>query len=271
MARPPVQYNATLVERIDITPDLAIFRVRPDSATYPFIPGQFTVLGLKQGEPRLERCDAGGESDDPEKMIRRSYSICSGVDHDGVLEIYTSLLHHGELTPRLFRLPVGGRLYVGEKARGRMTLEGVPADANVLMVATGTGLGPFVSMLRSHAHQLPVRRIAVIQGTRHSSGLGYRAELEALASSSDRIGYLPVVSRPESDPAWAGATGRTQRWLEEPRFSERFGFRLEPGSTHVFLCGNPAMVEETCTLLTGRGFTASARAEPGDLHLEKYW
>lgn len=271
MARPPIQYNATLVERIDMTSHLAIFRVKPDSEAYPFIPGQFTVLGLKQGEPTVADYEGGTTVDEADKMLRRSYSICSSSQQTDVIEIYTSLLEKGELTPRLFNLKPGARLYVGERARGKLTLDGIPEEANVLLVATGTGLGPYVSMIRSYAGQLPVRRVGIIQGSRHSSGLGYREELTGYAAREDKLVYLPVVSRPESDPDWHGATGRVQNWLDEPDFSERFGFHLQPGSTHVFLCGNPVMIEETTALLTARGFTPDARAIAGDLHLEKYW
>lgn len=270
-ARPPIQYNATLIERIELTPQLAMFRIKPDSGGFPFIPGQFTVIGLKQAEPRLERCVDGAEVEDPEKMLRRSYSICSSCKQTDIIEIYASLLDHGELTPRLFNLRQGSRLFVGDRARGKLTLDGIPAEANVLLVATGTGLGPYISMLRSFVSNIPVRRIALIQGTRHSIGLGYRDEIEAYAASNEKLIYLPVVSQPGSDPTWQGATGRTQQWLDEPAFSERFGFELKPDNTHVFLCGNPAMIEQAAELLTKRGFTADTRGETGNLHLEKYW
>ncbi len=272
MARPPLDYNATLVERHDITPRLAVFRVRPDAEKYEFVAGQYTVVGLKQGEPRVVEADPEEEdSADLEKMIRRPYSICSSVHTPEALEFYISLLSGGVLTPRLFNLQEGARLFVGSQARGTLTLEKVPAESNVLLVATGTGLGPYVSMLRSHARDFPAQEIVVLQGASYSRDLGYFNELTHYASEYPNLHYLPTISRPDQDPVWQGATGRVQNWIWSADFSTRFGFPLEPRSTHVFLCGNPDMILETQELLLGRGFTLEAKGVDGDLHVEKYW
>ncbi len=272
MPRAPLDYNATLIERHQITPRLAVFRVRPDDGDYAFVAGQYTVVGLKAGEPRLPDADAEeAEVSDPDRMIRRPYSICSSVHQPEALEFYISLLSGGELTPRLFNLQPGARLYLGGQARGTLTLEGVPAECNVLLVATGTGLGPYVSMLRSHARDFPAQQIGVIQGASYSRDLGYLAELTHYASELPNLHYLPTVSRPELDPEWQGPTGRVQHWIWSGDFSRRFGFPLAPRVTHVFLCGNPEMILETQELLLGRGFTLDARGVEGDLHVEKYW
>lgn len=271
MTRPALDYNATLVERFDITPRLAVFRVKPDDNDYPFTAGQYTVLGLKRGEPRRHDADAeSGDGHDPEQMIRRPYSICSGTQQSE-LEFYVSLLSGGELTPRLFQLKPGARLFLGPQARGFLTLENVPGDTNLLMVATGTGLGPYISMLRTHAYEFPADRIGIIHGARYSWDLGYRPELESYDTQFANIRYQPTISRPDIDPAWSGGHGRVQRWLHIPDFEQHFGFPLSPQACHVFLCGNPAMIEEVTTLLTRQGFVESTRKQPGNLHVEKYW
>ncbi|GAB4357308.1 MAG: ferredoxin--NADP reductase [Gammaproteobacteria bacterium] len=271
MTTQPSGYNATLIERFDITPHLAIFRVKPDDENYEFVAGQYTVLGLKRGEARLGEADPDDTPDaDPEQLIRRPYSICSGTQQKE-LEFYISMLSGGELTPRLFNLKAGDRLFLGPRARGFLTLENVPTDTNLLMVATGTGLGPYISMLRSHAYQFPADKIGIIHGARYSWDLGYRPELESYDTRFDNVRYLPTISRPDVDPAWDGAQGRVQKWLEAEDFSERFGFRLTPDECHVFLCGNPGMIEEASALLLSRGFSEATRKEPGTLHVEKYW
>jgi ferredoxin--NADP+ reductase len=272
MNRPAPDYNATLIERHDITPRLAVFRVRPDAEDYSFVAGQYTVVGLKRGEARIADADPDEAGDaDADKLIRRPYSICSSVHQPEALEFYISLLSGGELTPRLFNLQAGARLFVGPQARGTLTLERVPADSNVLLVATGTGLGPYVSMLRSHARAFPAQQVGVIQGASYSRDLGYLNELTHYASELPNLHYLPTVSRPDQDPGWNGATGRVQHWIWSADFAARFGFPLEPGRTHVFLCGNPEMILETQELLLGRGFTLESRGVEGDLHVEKYW
>lgn len=271
MSPPALNYNATLTERFDITPHLAIFRVIPDASDYTFTPGQYTVLGLKRCERGLGEADPeedGGR--DPQQMIRRPYSICSGTQQE-VLEFYVSMLAGGELTPRLFRLQPGARLFLGPQARGFLTLENVPRDTNLLMVATGTGLGPYISMLRTHASELPADQIGILHGARYSWDLGYQAELESYAARFDNLRYLPTISRPDADRAWSGEQGRVQKWLESDDFEQRFGFPLTPQACHVFLCGNPGMIEEATLMLTGMGYAEATRKVPGTLHVEKYW
>ncbi|MBF0286093.1 MAG: ferredoxin--NADP reductase [Magnetococcales bacterium] len=270
-------YNATLVDRVPVTPRLAIFRIRPDGASYPFKPGQFAVLALQRREPRW----AGSDPEAPEtadeeageRLIRRAYSISSGSREQEYLEFYVSLTGSGELTPRLFQLPVGGRLFVGPKAAGHFTLDRVPEGKNVLLMATGTGLAPYVSMIRSQVlgAGCPARRAAVVHGAAYSWELGYRDELESLARECGSFRYLPVISRPAADPTWSGRTGRLTEWLHHPQLAEGCGFPLTPDQTHIFLCGHPAMVEEAEKIFLGMGYDAGTPKEPGTLHREKYW
>ncbi|MEO5338569.1 MAG: ferredoxin--NADP reductase [Magnetospirillum sp. WYHS-4] len=260
-------YNATLLRRIDITPRLAILRVKPDGPVFEFAAGQYTVLGLRRNAPRLP---AGGEGDDPplgaaDRLVKRAYSISSGSLERESLEFYVSLVPSGELTPRLFALKEGDRLFLGPRAKGLFTLQEVPSDRHVLMVATGTGLAPYMSMLRTRVLVASERRVAVLHGARYSWDLGYRGELEDLRRACPRFAYLPVVSRPADDPAWNGRAGRLPRWLDDPALEEACGFPLVPACTHVFLCGNPAMIEEAEPRLATRGYG------PDSLHREKYW
>lgn len=265
-------YNATLEERLLVTPRLAILRVRPDQGGIPFTPGQFLVLGLQRREPRVPEADPEEVAPERlERLVRRAYSISSGSDRREYLEFYVSLVSSGELTPRLFALPVGGRLYMDTTPRGLFTLDQVPLTSRVLLVATGTGLAPYVSMVRSHALGCPTQPLAVLHGARYSWDLGYRGELESLQRHCPRFRYLPVVSRPEADPDWRGRTGRLTPWLEHPELGPGGIFPVDPGDTHVFLCGHPEMVTEGAALLEGRGFRQGSRREPGNLHLEKYW
>ncbi len=169
-----LEYNATLVERPTITPQLAIFRVHPDEPEYPLVAGQYTLLGLKRGEARLAGSEVEtGDEENPVEMVRRPYSICSATDRTDSLEFYISLLNSGEFTPRLFNLQPGARLYLGPKARGKFTLRELSPDNNVPLVATGVGLGPYLSILRSYASDFPAPSVGEIQGRRHSWDLGY--------------------------------------------------------------------------------------------------
>ena len=263
-------YNATLIERVDITPRLAIMRVRPDSLDFAFTPGQYGTLALMRGAPRLADADPEDvAADAPDKLIKRAYSISSGSRTRDFIEFFVALVGSGELTPRLFALAIGDRLFLGPKPKGLFTLNLVPADKDVLMVATGTGLAPYVSMLRTHMAERPDQRIAVLHGASFSWDLGYRAELERMAAHHDNLVYLPVVSRPDGD--WAGWSGRLPGWLDSPELPPACRFDLNPETTHVLLCGNPGMIEEARARLEAKGYQTATPKVPGSLHVEKYW
>ena len=282
MATPPpgatatggAAYNATLDHRIDITPRLAIFQVRPDQFDFAFTPGQFTVLGLKRSAWRVPEADP--EEVPPEtanRMVRRAYSISSGSHHPDYLEFYISLVSSGSLTPRLFSLRPGDRLFVGATPKGVFTLDRVPAGQKILLVATGTGLAPYISMIRTMGMGLgcPIQPMAILHGASYSWDLGYRGELESISRRCDVFSYLPVITRPQMDQDWQGHVGRLDHWIEKPELGSLCGFPLNPTQTHIFLCGHPGMVDACATFLTKKGFDPGTRKQPGNLHLEKYW
>ena len=270
-----LEYNATLIERVTITPQLVIFRIRPDREAFTFTAGQFTVLGLKKRAPRIEEADPE-EYDEAkaDKMIRRAYSISSGSQEKGYVEFYISMVTSGELTPRLLHLQVGDRLFMGESAKGVFTLEHIPAENHVLLVGTGTGLAPYMSMIRTAALALTdmeSRCISVVHGASYSWDLGYRGELQALAQRCIRFRYIPIITKPEIDKDWQGLVGRLNLWLANPQLEELCGFALNPDKTHLFLCGHPGMVKEGVQVLKEKGYQEGSRKQPGNLHAEKYW
>lgn len=256
---PPTLFaNATLVERIDVAPSLAIFRVRPDAvpaAAEPwFIPGQYVTLGLG--------------------TLQRAYSIASDPGERRWLEFYIRFARNPEtetpLTHRLWELAPGARVHVGEKIVGRFTLERTvgPADTRVtVFIAAGTGLAPFVSMARHAVRSgdgARLGRMVVLHGVSHPGELAYRAELEA-ASSRFGLRYVPTVSRPQEHPEWTGRAGRVERLLrdEGPRLAEA-GLGLPTGTLHpasavAYVCGFRGTIAESIRSLLRRGFIPEDR------------
>ncbi|MEO5366897.1 MAG: ferredoxin--NADP reductase [Magnetococcus sp. WYHC-3] len=271
----PESLNATLVARRDINATLTILRIQPDVQPYPFSAGQFAVLGLPRSHPRVAEADP----EDPptpqqaDRLVRRAYSISSASQEQGSLEFYVRLVVSGELTPRLFTLQPGQRLFLGPKAAGVFTLTQVPPGQNILLVATGTGVAPYVSMTRTLAmgDGCPACPMTVIQGARHASELGFRQEMEDLARACRNFRYHPILSRPQDERSWAGLTGHLTQWLAPNVLDELAGFAVTPADTHIFLCGHPGMVGDASALFTARGFHAGTRQSPGNLHMEKYW
>lgn len=255
--------NATLVSRRPITDDLLIVRIRPDGGVPPFLPGQYVALGLPGSAPRAAGSLPEKEPSTPDKIIKRAYSIGSSPADSEAIEFYLAVVPDGVLTPRLKALAEGDRLFLAPKITGTFTLQGTPDSHNLILVATGTGLAPFISMVRTPSTWTAGRRITIVHGVRHSSDLAYDAELRALATKRSEFRYLPIVSR--EDPAWKGARGRVTTLFEGGPIA------LDAKVDHVFLCGNPAMVGDIEKMLQPKGYTEHTRKAPGNLHVERYW
>jgi ferredoxin--NADP+ reductase len=304
------EYNATVSSRVEVAPGLIILRVAPDKWPVDFKSGQYVVLGLKASEQRIDESEveapsvvagpaespalaasvaavvAGTEESqaavaaqassvavaaaDPDRMIRRAYSIASESRADEYLEFYLTVVMSGELTPRLFNLKIRDRLYVGPKAVGVFTLDKAPGK-HILMVGTGTGLAPYMSMLRSELVCNGSRHFVVIHGARFSWDLGYRTELTGLARHCRNFHYIPVITRPQEDVTWRGQSGYLQNLIASPAIEEETGLALTPENFDIFLCGNPGMIETVIGWAEARGFVRDKGHDIGTLHTEEYW
>jgi ferredoxin--NADP+ reductase len=255
--------NSTLVGRIDITPDLVILQVKPDGGVPNFLPGQYVALGLPGSAPRVEGTTAEPEAPTADKIIKRAYSIGSSPEQKDFLEFYIAVVPDGSLTPRLAALNPGDRLFSQPKVTGTFTLDGVSVDRNLVLVATGTGLAPFMSMVRTSTTWESDREITVVHGVRYPSDFAYADELELFRAAGKKFNYLPIASRAGGD--FTGRKGRIQKLFESGELEPN------PATDSVFLCGNPAMTEDMEKHLVERGFTVHSKKSPGTLHVEKYW
>jgi ferredoxin--NADP+ reductase len=273
VAVPPQDLNAVVSQRIEVAPGLIILRIVPDGWGLPdFKPGQFAVVGLPASAPRCAFSDEEDPPPDPAKLVRRSYSIASSSLNRQYIEFYVTLVRSGDLSPRLFALSPGDRVWLGPKITGLFTLSEVPEDKHLALVATGTGLAPYMSMLRTLLEPGGPRRYAVVHGARHSWDLGYRSELITLQRVCPNFAYLPVVSRPDEEPvAWTQATGYVQDLWTSGAVGKAWGLEPSPENTHVFLCGNPDMVDNMVRRLQEQGYREHTRKEPGQIHVERYW
>jgi ferredoxin--NADP+ reductase len=271
---PDALYNATLVERQDLTDELAMVRVLPDAGVPGYKPGQYATLGLMP-DPTTELGKIQAAKKGLAKLVLRPYSLSSSPLDERGLETYLALVPDGAFTPLAWNLGEGDRLYVAPKCKGKFTLDGIPADRKLVAIATGTGLAPFVSMIRTYRETGRWQRFAIVHGVRYRGDLGYRAELEAFAEKDESITYISTCSReaePEGQGDWFGLRGRVNVAVEEKAFNDLAGFPLDPEDCHVLLCGNPAMIDEMTDLLVARGFTPKDRQHPdGNIHFEKYW
>lgn len=264
-------FNATVIGREEIHPELIVLRVRPDDKLYDFKPGQFAVLGLPGNAQRVPQAEMENPAPEADKLIRRAYSIASASVERRYVEFYITLITSGQLTTRLFALKHGSRVFLGPKASGVFTLDRTPPGKTAVLIATGTGLAPYVSMLRSVLAHETERKFVVLHGARYSWDLGYRGELETLARLRSNFTYIPSITRPDQDQHFLGRIGRIQAILEQGALEKDAGVKLDPKHADVFLCGNPEMIKIVSGMLETKGFKRSQGKDPGSIHVEEYW
>jgi len=220
-----------LLRRRDVSDALVSLQLsRP--VGFDYRPGQHVKMGL------------------PDLM--RTYSLVS-APHEDHLEFFVELFADGRLSSRLATLAPGAGMALGSRAKGKLALDG--SRRNQLMVATVTGIAPYVSLLRDHFNGPggADHRFVILHGASHADEFGYAEELGSLARAHPgRLTYIPTVSRPASprNAAWRGARGRVDAHLDA--LITRLG--LHAGDTAAFACGNPDMVRNVAGDLRRRGF-----------------
>jgi ferredoxin--NADP+ reductase len=263
--------NATIIERKDLNEELAIVRIQPDGGVVPdFQPGQFCTIGLPKAPEEIDpQSPAVKRGKVP--LIRRAYSIASSPMEKDALELYIVLVEAGRLTSKLWELNQGDRLFLDPRINGHFTLEPIPPGKDLIFVSTGTGLAPFISMLRTFRGSGRWRRCVVLHGVRMARDLGYREELTRIAAEDSTVTYIPAVTREPADSDYPGYRGRVNQALEAATYEKLVGAPLDPAHCHVLLCGNPAMIDTVQAELSPLGFTEHKKDQPGTLHFERYW
>lgn len=237
-----------ITARNDHAPDLWTIRVRPEQPLL-FQPGQYATLAWRDGG----------------HFIERPYSIVSSP-LESEIEFFFELVPHGGLTPVLRKMGVGEELFIRREAKGRFTFDKVSGHRHHFLVATVTGVAPFVSMVRTLAHEAREGspnnyQVVILHAASRSWEFAYGEELAALAANSDWFKYVPTISRPWEDTAWKGEVGRVEDVLR--KYLDAFG--LEPSNTTTYLCGQPQMVENSREILLRRGF------QKDSIRQEVYW
>lgn len=263
------KYNATVVGKIQITPDLVVLRVDTDEPRDEFEAGQYTVIGLYGYEARSPNSTEETVPCEDDELIQRPYSIASSKHQQKQFEFYITQVKSGQLTPRLFQITTGDRLYVSKRIVGTFKLADTPPGNDIVMIATGTGIAPYISFLRSYITSRPEQQMAVIQGAAKQWDLGYSSELTFLEENFPNFRYIPTLTN--ANETWTGYELWIEEMLEEEVIESETGIEIDPEKTHFFLCGNPKMVENVSVILKDRGYKRHTRREPGSLHIEEYW
>jgi ferredoxin--NADP+ reductase len=264
-------------------------------------------LGLGYWEPRVVGAQAETVPEKKQrKVVRRAYSICCPMlgtdgrlaccDDVDYLEFYVTLVRYADtpeqpapaLTPRLFRRQAGDRLAIAPKIVGSYTLAGVGPDDDILMLGTGTGEAPHNAMAAKLLRSGHRGRIVIATTVRYIGDLAYCDIHSQLMMQHENFVYLPLTTREphNTDPNHPHYVGKEylQEMFEAGTLEKRAGIEITPEKTHVFLCGNPAMIGYVppgappwkspgmLQLLEARGFRHHDEAPgPGTIRFEKYW
>ena len=232
-------YRATITRRVDFTPDLWMFRIRP-GGEFKFVPGQYATLALEKDGRR----------------IPRPYSMVSSPSETEI-EFFFELVPGGALTPVLHKLQPGDHVLLRKEPKGRFSLDTQNGRTNHLLISTVTGVAPFVSFVRTLSEQWKQglfdggHKLFLINAASRPGELAYKEELTHLEKDVPWFKYVPTVSRPWDHEDWAGEIGRADDILR--KYADHW--ELDPSNTVAYLCGHPEMIEHSKAILKRRGFS----------------
>jgi ferredoxin/flavodoxin---NADP+ reductase len=226
---------------------------------YSFAAGQYARLGLADGNI----------------VIWRAYSMTSSPQDD-TLEFYGILVEGGRFTSQLKDIREGSSILLEKLPFGFMTPDRFTGGDDLWMLATGTGVGPFISLLRDTYVWSRFKRLILVHCVRHAEELCYTQELDALQaqhapSEGAKLEVLRLVTRDDGSQAPARLHGRITTLLQNGELEKAAGVALSEEASRIMLCGNPEMIEETRRLLHERGLRPVRRALPGHFLTENYW
>jgi ferredoxin--NADP+ reductase len=228
-----------------------LFSMQFDTPVFDFKAGQFAKVAL----------DIDGE------RIGRPYSLVNAPG-EAPLEIYFNEVNQGPLTPRLSDLEPGDPIWVSTSAAGIFTLESVQPSSTLWMLATGTALGVYLSILRTSEPWNKFQRVILVHGVRNRTELTYASTLSAISDRrGDRFSFLPTLSREQNG---SGLTGRITNLLTSGELEAKAGAAIDKASSHVMLCGNSEMIKDVKSILEDRGLERHRRQAPGQYSTEQY-
>jgi len=229
-----------------------LFTLQVEAEVARFEAGQFAKLALAvEGE-----------------MVARPYSFVNSPD-ERPHEFYYVTLSDGPLTQRLCKLQAGDAIYVAPRPAGFLALSEIPDGENLWLISTGTGVGPFLSILKTEGPWQRFRQVVLVHAVRHAEELTYRDSVSRLLGEhGEQMRMVSFVSR-ESKPG--ALYGRIPLAIEEGRLEAAAGVALSAKTSQVMICGNPEMVTDTSAALARRGMKKHRRREPGQITVENYW
>jgi ferredoxin/flavodoxin---NADP+ reductase len=244
-------------------PSLMSLRVRRDPS-YRFVPGQFARIGLKSNDAKED-----GE------IIWRAYSIVS-APNEAFLEFFLVVVPTGAFSARVAKLKLGDTMLVDKVAQGFLTADRFKNGRDLWLMATGTGLAPYISMVRDGTVSQQFENIVIVQSVRERADLAYVEELTVLSQEQGEEGEVPrarlqFVNTLTRDHLDGALQGRIPTLITSGALETNTGLALTDENSRFMLCGNPEMVEGMRALLKAKGFRMNRKLESGHIIVENYW
>ncbi len=224
--------------------------------SFRFRNGEFTMIGLKVGE----------------KPLLRAYSVAS-ANYEDRLEFFSIKVPDGPLTSRLQHLKAGDQIIVSRKATGTLVIDNLESGRNLYLIGTGTGLAPFLSVIKDPETYERFDKVVLLHGCRHVAELAYGEMINEMLPKDDMIGelvrskliYYPTVTR---DPFHN--RGRITDLMAMGKLYRDIGLPpLDAAFDRAMICGSPALMDEMKTMLLEKGLTEGNHGEPGQFVIEK--
>jgi len=247
----------TLLDVQPLTPNLFSLRVTRDPG-FRFRAGQFARLGVTKADG---------------SVVWRAYSMVS-APHDEYLDFFSIVVPGGEFTSELSRLGEGDTLLIDRQAFGYLTLDRFIGGRDLWLLATGTGIAPFMSILQDFEAWERFDNIKLVYSVREANELAYVDDIaglqqrDYLAEFAGKLQFIPVVTR-EQHPGALNA--RITTLIENGELERAAGLELSPEHSRIMLCGNPQMIDETRKVLKARDLQLSLSKRPGQVAVENYW
>ncbi len=228
----------------------ALFSLRVEGPQLAFEAGQFVRIAL----------DIDGE------RVARPFSFVNPPS-DPVQEFYGIVVPEGPLSPRLAALAPGDTLYMATNPAGFLVLSELPEAESLWLISTGTGIAPFLSILRTEAPWKRYRNVVLVHAVRHAEELVYREMIQTIAQARN-LRYVSFVSR---EAAPGSLAGRIPAAISDGRLEDAAGVRFVAEGSQVMLCGNPQMLRDATAALLARGLRKHRRRTPGHISVESFW
>lgn len=229
-----------------------LYSLKVEAEIDPFIAGQYGRLGLE-----IE-----------DQIVGRPYSFVN-APHESLSEFYSITVAEGALSPKLCDLQKGDPIWIDKRVNGFFTLNEVPDARDLWMLATGTALGPFLSILKSTEVWKRFKNIILVHAVRFANELTYQDTIKMISEKyPDQFQVISFVSREKTDFA---LHGRIPAAIENSMLENRANIVISSDHSQTMLCGNPDMLADTKNVLIKKGLKKNLRRSPGHITTESYW